>query len=440
MRTALLAVPALLLILSAAPSVAQEGFWNQFRGPHADGTTQATGLPVKFSEGSPEVVWKTPVKGRAWSSPVVWGKQVWMTNAPQIQNPEGATNKSSFFEDAPALKEPIRLSAVCLDLDTGKVIHDLTVFEIFKPQYTHPTNSYASPTPWIEDGRIYVHFGAYGTACIDTKTGRKLWENRALYTNHWRGPGSSPVIHGDLIFVTFDGYDEQFIAAIHKGTGRTVWKRNRDIDYGTDNGDRMKAYSTPRVIEVAGRELLVSPFAMATIAYEPETGEPVWTVTHGGMNASARPLYGNGLVYINAGDGRNALIAVDPSGSGNITETNIKWRLGRLTPKRPSQILLGKDFFMMDDSGVCSCVDALTGDVIWTERISGAYWASPLYADGHLYFFSQDGKVSVVKASREFELVHETTFDDGFTASAAVAENSLILRSESFVYRIAKQN
>lgn len=440
MRAPIFAGVVLTLFLVATGVGAEEGYWNQFRGPHADGTTQATGLPTSFSEGSPEVLWKTAVKGRAWSSPVVWGDQIWVTNAPEITNPEGATNQDSFSKGAKPLETPIRLSAVCLDLKSGKVIHDLTVFEIFEPQYTHPTNSYASPTPWIEEGRIYVHFGTYGTACIDTRTGKKIWENRELECHHWRGPGSSPVVYGELIYLTFDGYDKQFIAALNKNTGKQVWKRDRGIDYQTDNGDRKKAYSTPQIVDAGDRKVLVSPFAMATIAYTPETGEPVWTVFHGGMNVGSRPLFGNGLVYISAGSGNDSLIAVDPKGTGDITKSNIKWRSGRMIPKRASQVLVGKNYFMMEDGGVCSCLDALTGKVIWAKRVAGSYWSSPLYAAGHLYCCSQDGKVSVIKADEEFELVHETMFDDGFTASPIVAGDSLILRSHSHIYRIAKQD
>ena len=440
MRTVLLAGAVLTFVLSGVSAAAEETYWNQFRGPHADGTSEATGLPLKFSEGSPEILWKTEVKGRAWSSPVVWGNQIWVTNAPEITNPEGATNEDSFSKGAKPLETPIRLSAVCLDLVTGKVIHDVTVSEVFEPQYTHPTNSYASPTPWVEEGRVYVHFGTYGTACIDTTTGKKIWENRELKCHHWRGPGSSPVVHDDLIFLTFDGFDKQFIAALNTNTGKLVWQRDRGVDYGTDNGDRKKAYSTPQIVDAGDRKVLVSPFAMATKAYVPETGEPVWTVFHGGMNAGSRPIFGNGLVYISAGSGAESLIAVDPKGTGNITESNIKWRAGRMVPKRPSQVLAGQHYFMMEDGGVCSCLDALTGEVLWANRVSGSYWSSPVYAGGHLYCCSQDGKVAVVKAGDEFELVHETMFDYGFTASPAVAGDSLILRSHSHIYRIAKQD
>ncbi len=408
--------------------------WNQFRGPHADGSTKATRLPTEFSEDS--ATWKTPLPGRAWSSPVVWEKQIWVTNAPELQNPPGASNRQADIEQNEPLKTPVRLSAVCLDLDSGKVLHDLTIFEVDRPQFTHETNSYASPTPVVEEGRLYVHFGTYGTACIDTATGEKLWERRDLNVIHWRGAGSSPIVHGDKLFLTFDGYDKQFIVALNKKTGDTIWKRDRGIDYGKDNGDYKKAYSTPTVVKVGERDLLVSPFAVATIAYDVETGDPVWTVRHGGMNAAARPLVGNGLVYVNAGDGRNALVAIKPDGKGDVTKTHVAWRTGKVVPKRPSQILVGERFLMCDDGGVAACLNAKSGELMWKGRVGGKYWASPLYANGHLYCFSQDGKIAVVDADGdEFKLVATSKLSEGFNASPAVAGESLILRTFSNIYR-----
>ena len=423
-----------LLVFCVSAGFGQD--WNQFRGPNGDGTTKVAGLPTEFSEDT--ATWKTPLSGRAWSSPVVWGNQVWLTNAPELRNPTGASNKQADIAAKEPLEKPIRLSAVCMDLKTGKVLHDLTVFDVYRPQFTHETNSYASPTPVIEEGRLYVHFGTYGTACIDTKTGKTLWERTDLNVIHWRGAGSSPVVHGKLIYLTFDGYDKQFVTALNKETGDTVWRRDRGIDYGTDNGDYKKAYSTPTIVSVDGRDLLVSPSAIATIAYDAQSGDPVWTVRHGGMNAAARPLVGNGLVYVNAGDARNALVAIDPKGQGDITESNIKWRLGKLTPKRPSQILAGENYFMIGDGGVAACLNAKTGDVLWKGRVGGKYWASPLYSsgDGLLYFFAQTGKIAVIKAAAdEMHLVSQSQLDAGFNASPAIAGGAMILRSFEHVYR-----
>jgi len=415
----------LLIVLTCRVGVADD-YWNQFRGPHTDGTTTETGLPVTFGDDSPEIVWKTPVPGRAWSSPVIWGNQIWLTNAPEIQNTT---------PEKPKLDKPLIMSAVCVDLETGKVIHDLNLFDVDTPQFTHATNSYGSCTPYIEAGRVYIHFGAYGTACLDTSTGKKIWERRDIECNHWRGPGSSPIVYGNLLYLTFDGYDQQFIMALDKNTGDTIWRSDRNIDFGTNDGDAKKGYSTPILIQSKGREMLISPFAAATIAYDPKSGKPIWTVRHGGMNAAGRPLFGNGLVYINTADGPNPLVAVPPDGDGDIT-SQIAWRSNKAIPKRPSEILLGDLMFMMNDGGVASCVDATTGKEIWTKRFGGDYWASPLCAEGRIYCFSQSGAIPIFNAAREYELVAENKLGDGFIASPAVAGKSLILRSKSHLYKV----
>ncbi|MGE3409943.1 MAG: PQQ-binding-like beta-propeller repeat protein [Pirellulales bacterium] len=415
------------LLTCACSAALPDDNWNQFRGPRGDGTSLAKHLPAEFGEGSPEIVWKTAVPGRAWSSPVVWGDQIWVSNAPEVQN---------LAEGQDRLEKPLPLSAVCLDLQSGKIIYDIVLFEIDAPQFTHPTNSFGSPTPYIEEGRVYMHFGAYGTACLDTNTGKKLWERTDFPCDHFRGPGSSVAVYGDLLYLTFDGYDYQYLVALDKFTGRTVWKKDRDFDFGNIDGDAKKAYSTPSLFTIGGRSVLVSPFAGATIAYDPKTGDTVWKLMHGGMNAAGRPLAGNGLIYINTADGPNPLIALRPEGTGDVT-ADIAWKTNKGVPKRPSQVLVNGLMFMMNDSGVATCLDAKSGEQLWSERVGGDYWASPLYANGLIYSFSQSGEIPVFKAAREYELVAQNKLDDGFVASPAVAGESLIVRSKSHLYRIA---
>jgi outer membrane protein assembly factor BamB len=244
---------------------------------------------------------------------------------------------------------------------------------------------------------------------------------------------------GDLLYLTFDGFDLQYITALNKMTGKTVWQKDREVDFGNLDGDGKKAYSTPIVIQSGGRDMLISPFAMATIAYDPKSGKSLWKIKHGGMNAAGRPLFGNGLLYINSADGPNPLIAIPPDGEGDITD-RIVWRTKRAVPKRPSEILVGDLLFMMDDGGIASCLDAKTGEEIWTQRIGGEYWSSPLYANGLIYCFSKSGVIPVFKATRKFEQVAENHLNDGFVASPAVAGDALILRSATHLYRIQEGN
>lgn len=405
-------VSLVLLIQSAAAEN-----WPAFRGPRGDGTTPATGVPVEWSE-TKNIVWKTPIHGRGWSSPVVWDNQIWLTTATE---------------------DGTKQSVLCVDATTGDVLHDMVVFENENPRFCHPSNSYASCTPTIEDGRLYVHFGSYGTAAIDTATGKKIWERRDLECDHFRAPASSPILFEDVLIVAYDGFDVQYVVGFDKQTGETRWRTPRDIDYNTDNGDRKKAYATGLVIEVAGQPQVILPSATATVAYEPLTGKEIWRVQHGGMNAACRPIYGNGLLYITAGDGGTSLVAVRPDGQGDVTDTHIAWSSGKSVPKRSSLILKDDLLFMTNDSGVISCRDAKTGDVHWMKRLEGEYWASPLLAENRLYFSSKTGLSPVVAASAEYELITENQLQDGFNASPAVVENDFILRTFTHLYRVSKK-
>ncbi len=412
MRTRSLTLVVLLLPL-AVPSAGAE-HWNQFRGPRGDGQTTSTSLPLQWSE-SQNVSWKTAIHGKAWSSPVVWGEQIWMTLA---------------TEDGK------QLFAICVDAATGKIVHDITVFDIAEPMFCYPYNSYASPTPVVEEGRLWVHFGSAGTACLDTANGRTLWARQDLPCDHWRGPGSSPIVFRDLLIVNFDGYDLQYVVALDKHTGKTVWKTDRSIDYGTDNGDMKKAYCTPAVFEHQGRLQLVSPAAVGTVAYDPATGQELWKVYHGGFNPAARPLYSHGLVIINT-EGGLRLLAVRPDGAGDVTKTHIAWSYGRATPTRPSQLIVQDHLYMVNDQGIVTCLDVKTGEPAWTQRMGGRHSASPIYADGRIWFFDEEDRSRVIEANpREFRLLAENPLDAGCMASPAVIGNALIVRTKTHLYRI----
>ncbi|WP_233200428.1 PQQ-binding-like beta-propeller repeat protein [Blastopirellula marina] len=364
--------------------------------------------------GNPEnLAWKVKPHGRGWSSPVIWGDQLWITTA---------------TEDGK------RQSALCYDRNTGELLHDILVFENVEPDFCHPTNTYASCTPAIEEGRIYVHFGKYGTACLDTNTGEKLWERRDFPCDHFRGPASSPVIDEENVYVPLDGFDLQYVIALNKKSGELTWKKDRNIDYGTDNGDRYKAYGTGLIFTHQGRRQLVVPSATATIAYDPPTGNELWRVRHGGMNSAIRPVYKHGLVYILAGEGQSKLVAVDPSGSGDVTLTNIVWQSGKVVPQRPGPVFVDDWMFMIDDAGVASCLDAKTGDTVWHKRIGGNYWASLVCAGGFIYAFTDNGHATIFKAVDDYEEVSQADFDSGFQASGAVVDDSLYLRSVDGLY------
>ncbi|NQW46200.1 MAG: PQQ-binding-like beta-propeller repeat protein [Planctomycetes bacterium] len=388
--------------------------WPEFRGPTGDGVTQEKNLPDEWSE-SQGVAWKTAVPGKAWSSPVVWDSLVWLTNA---------------------TADGTRLSAVAVAVDSGRIVHDVTVFETAEPQFCHAFNSHASSTPVIEGDRIYLHYGSAGTACLDTASGRIVWARQDLPCDHFRGAGSSPIVHGDLLIVAFDGFDLQYVVALDKRTGTTVWRKDRNIDYGTADGDAKKAYPTASVITSGGREQVVLPSAGATIAYDPKSGEELWRVNHGGMNASARPLFAHGLVYINTAAGGMKLLAVRPDGSGDVTGSHIAWKSSQGTGSRSSQLLLSDRLFLVGDAGTATVLDAVTGKAAWQKRLGGEFSASPILADGRIYASNQTGDTFVLSASDPYDAIATNTLDDGCMASPAVFDGAIYLRTKTHLYKI----
>lgn len=402
------------LAVGALPAAwAGEACWPQFRGPHGDGHADAD-LPTTWSE-TQHVRWKTPLHGRAWSSPVIQDGQAWMGTATE---------------------DGRRLFALCVDVETGALLHDLLLFEVDQPQEIHSLNSYASSTPVIEPGRVYLHFGSAGTACLDTRSGAVLWQRNDLPCWHYRGPGSSPILWHDLLIVHLDGHDYQYVVALDKTSGEVVWKTDRAVDYGTDDGDVKKAFATPLIIEAAGRTQLISPTSKAVLAYDPATGGELWRVRIPEFSATARPLFGHGLVFLNTGFGKAQLWAVEPTGLGDVTETHVVWKLTENVGSMPSPLLVEDLLYLVSDTGIASCVEALTGEVVWTERLGGNFSASPLYARGRLYFCDQEGRTTVLATGREFQELAVNALEHGCMASPAVAGDALLLRTTAALYRI----
>ncbi|MBN9689901.1 MAG: PQQ-binding-like beta-propeller repeat protein [Verrucomicrobia bacterium] len=427
---------SLCLLAVTLPGNAAENLnWPEFRGPGGSGYSSSTQMPLTWSETN-GVAWKTPIHGRAWSSPVVWNDQIWITTA---------------TEDGQ------QLSAVAVHRETGKVLHDRVLFTVEKPQFAHKFNSYGSPTPAVEEGRVYLTFGSPGIACLDTKTGGTLWERRDFVCNHYRGAGSSPILDAERLYLNFDGSDRQYVVALDKKTGRTVWETPRSIDFkdlGPDGkpeaeGDWRKAYATGTLARLNGVEQLLSQGAKAMYSYDPRTGAELWRVeertSHSG---GTRPAVGLGLVFVPTGWSQGQVLAIRPGKSGEVLDANeptpagspmeIVWRSKRGVPKKPALLLLNELLFAIDDSGIATCWDAKTGTVIWNERVGGNYSASPVAAGERIYVCSEEGKTTVLAASRTFAKLAENQLEDGFMATPALSGDSLILRTKSALYRIGR--
>jgi outer membrane protein assembly factor BamB len=391
------------MVLTAATGAAED--WPQFRGPAGQGHSTERGLPLDWGEAR-NVVWKTPVPGTGWSSPAIAGGRVWITTA---------------VGDS--------LRALAFDQATGRQVVNVELFRADRSMPVNPKNSRASPTPIVNGDRVYVHFGAEGTAAI-TDAGEIVWRTRLRYESQ-HGSGGSPVLHDGLLIVNCDGNaDEAFVVALDAGTGKTRWKTPRRSPAG-------QAYSTPLVIRAANRDAVVSVGAFRAAAYDPATGKEIWRVSYGdGFSNVPRPVYGHGLVYITTGFQQAALMAVRADGSGDVTRTHVAWTLRRGAPHTPSPLLVGDDLYVVTDAGIASCVDARTGAVRWQHRLGGSHSASPVHADGRIYFLSEEGVATVIAPGPAFQLLSTNRLDGRTLASMGIAGGSIFIRTDTHLYRI----
>ena len=399
--------------------------WPEFRGPNADGTAEGN-LPVEWSEDK-NVTWRKEIHGKGWSTPAVVSERIWLTTAAE----NGTT-----------------MSLLCLNYVNGDVLLDRVLITNDNPEpLSNKMNTYASCSPTIGDGKVYVHFGSYGTFCVDAESYRIDWQRRDISCSHWRGPASSPVIWKDKLILTYDGTDQQFLLALDRATGKTLWRTDRSTVFGDDrggipanSGDRRKAYSTPIIVEGDdGKAVMVSNAATACWAYDPDTGSELWQVKYKTHSPSSRTIYSpkQKMFFINTGLGKAEVWAVrfDPKARGDLSQSHVTWKILKRTPKRSSPVLSNGLLFFAND-GIGSCVDPKTGDIHWTERMGGDYSASLIAANGKVYFCDEDGLCTVVKASKTFEKVSENHLDSGMMASPSAYKDSLILRTKTHLYRI----
>jgi len=234
----------------------------------------------------------------------------------------------------------------------------------------------------------------------------------------------------------FDGFDLQYVVALSAKDGKTLWKRDREIEYGTDNGDQMKAYCTPIVIDVAGEPQLISPTSKAVIAYNPANGDEIWRVLYDEFSATGQPTFDGKTLYVNSGFGKAHLLAIDPTGKGDVTDSHVLWIAPKGIGSKPSQVLHNGLIFNVHDAGVASCLDAQTGEELWAERLGGQFSASPLIAGGNLYLFDHEGAGYVIAPQQEYKLIAKNQLDDGCMASPVPLSDSLLVRTRTALYRI----
>jgi len=394
------------------------GDWPEFRGPTTQGLSDAKRVPVTWSE-SENVVWKTAIEGLGWSSPVIRNGRLFITTA--VPGDDGESQS---------------LRGVCVDTDSGKVLWDVALFKTEGAVEIHKKNSHASASPLIDGDRVFMHFGPHGTAALDFE-GNVIWKTTDLKYLPQHGVGGSPALAGDHLVICCDGHDTQYVAALNKDSGQIAWKTPRETGFS-----KGFSFGTPLVATIDGRPQAICPGSGAIISYDPATGKELWRVKHGNWSVVPRPVYAGGLVIAATGYEKGKIVAIDPTGSGDVTDTHVKWTMERGVPYNPSPVVVGDDVYFVSDAGILSCLDVATGKVHWTERVGGKFSASLLYADGRIYAQDEEGRAIVFKPGRSFEKIAENEFANGLRtyASYAPVDGALFLRSESHLYRVGEKS
>lgn len=414
----------LCTFLFSLESNAQQANWTHFRGSKLNGISESANPPVKWSTDS-NIRWKTDLAGKGWSSLVVWGDQVWLTSA---------------TDDGKSMK------AVCLDFKTGKVIFDLPMFSPDSLESKHSINTYATPTPCIEEGFVYVHFGTYGTACLKTSDGKLVWKRTDLNCKHVQGPGSSPFMYKNLIILHLEGTDVQYLVALDKNTGKTVWRTERpEKVYEPLAPIGKKAYITPLIVNVKGRVLLISNGSAICQAFDPLTGQEIWRIMQGIDSTIAMPIEENGLVYfipgfVDSPDGEKyaELIAVNPDGKGDISKTNLLWKLKVPVLQLLTPVIHNGLIYTIDTQNMLSCVDAKTGSVLYSQRMKNKHYASPICAAGRIYFTSAKGETTVIKEGRKLEIEAVNQLPGEVFSTPSILRNVILFRTDKSLYCIGK--
>ncbi len=424
------------LLCSTVCTVSAGDAWPEWRGPGGQGISDAVDLPVSWSEDS-NVAWKTAIRGRGWSTPVVADSQVWVTTATHVPASESEAKerrKTTTNSQPLTISTTASMFAVCLDLQSGEVLSETELLTKNNPQFVHVDNSYATPTPVIKGDHLYCYFGPSGIVCLDRSTTEVVWTNQDLQVKHENGAGSSPVLWNDLLLLHCDGIDLQYIVALSRHTGKEVWKTERTGKL-KDNVQMRKSYSTPLIVDVDGQAQVISASADWVYGYDPKDGRELWKLAYGklGFSNSARPVAGHGLVYICTGYMQSRLLAIRP-GNGADRPAKLEWHVAKQVPAVSSPLLIGNELYMVGDKGIATCLDAQTGEEIWRARLGKNFWASPVLADGRIHFFDRDSTATVIEPGRTFRKLAVNKLSGEQLATAAAVDGSLLIRTEEGVY------
>ncbi len=414
----------MIFAVSLSTFARAEENWPRFRGENGQGVSTATGLPTQWS-AEENIAWKTEIPGSGWSSPIVWGDRIFVTSTTD---------------------EGKECHVIAVDRKSGKILWDKTVFTQ-EPRFKHPKNSYATPTAVTDGKRVYAAFGSGGFVALDFD-GNIVWTNTELHYYSQHGLGASPILYDDLLVMPISPsnpeepkrlgwqipWDKSYLLALDKNTGKVRWKGER--------GMTRIAHITPLIVNVDGKDRIVSPVGDAIQAFDPKDGKLLWTIAAQGEGVVPSPALGDGLLFTAWSPENKTIRTVRYNGSGDCTEKDIVWEQKKNSPGIASLLYVKPCVYTATDNGSFSAYDAKTGDFLWQKRLGGSLNPSPLYADGKFYILSEQGKTTVLKPAadpkEEPAIVAENELDEHALASIAVVGKQLLIRTDKYLWMIGK--
>lgn len=449
---------AFTMIFPAQGGANDGSAWTTWRGPSGAGIAPGAMPPTKWGDDH-NIKWKARIPGEGYSTPIVWKDRIFLLTAiegdaettrpaaaiasppervaAQLRGGKRGAGKGGggAFGGGPNPTKPFEFVVLALDRATGKILWQKTARKETPHEGHHQTNTFASSSPVTDGEHLYVPFGSRGYYCYDLQ-GNLKWEKDLgdMRTKMGFGEGASPALAGRLLLVHWDHEDQSFIVALDKATGAEVWRKERD---------ETSSWSTPLIVEHAGRRQAIIAASKRTRSYDTETGELIWEAAGLTGNVIPMPVTGHGMVYVMSGFRGFSIQAIKLSSRGDVTETdNIAWSVRRSAPYVPSPVLSGDRLYMSkSNDAYLSCLNALTGEVIYQDQaLPGvrSIYASPLAANGYLYVVGREGTVMVVKDAPQFEVVATNKLSDRIDASPVMLEKELFLRGHEFLYCIAE--
>jgi outer membrane protein assembly factor BamB len=441
------ALTACLFALAAffcSPSIPASGAgvnWPQWRGYEGSGVSSESDLPTEWSP-TKNVSWRTPIPGTGHSSPIVWGKKIFLTTAiegarvPRAIAGHPREGKKSISSESVGADHVYMLSVLCLDSETGKILWDRTAYKGTVYDGRHLKNTYASSTPVTDGSWLYAFFESEGLYCYDFN-GKLMWKaSLGGIGKDGLGPGTSPVLYKNLVILQCDqdSGENSFLAALDKTTGQEVWRVVRKAP---------RSWATPQLSRTAQRTELVVSATDQVIAYDPATGSELWRCKGVRNMAIPTPVTGHNMVFLSSAEGDGSYtMAIRLGGSGDLTETpNVVWQYNKGAPKVPSPILCDDYLYLMTNKGIVTCLNAKTGEVIYQGGrvpVPATFIASLVAFNQNILLTSEDGETFMLKMGPTFEILRTNSIGEPVYASPAISNGKIFIRGERSLYCISE--